>query len=73
MTVTCKSLGKKTIKLMSYIDLNLRLPELLLMRVTRWRWASALKGGCHSDHRLVELAMSILQAVKTQTDVEIYS
>ena len=45
---------------MSYLDLNLRLPELLLMRVDKMSMAVSLE--CRVpflDHRFVQLAMSI--------------
>jgi len=48
---------------MSYIDLNLRLPELLLMRVDKMAMGVSLEGRVpFLDHKFVELAMSIPQA-----------
>ena len=52
---------------MSYLDLNLRLPELLLMRVDKMSMAVSLEARVpFLDHRFVELAMAIPQAVKTR-------
>jgi asparagine synthase (glutamine-hydrolysing) len=50
---------------MSYIDLRLRLPELLLMRVDKMSMATSLETRVpFLDHKFVELAMSIPQDVK---------
>ena len=50
---------------MSYLDLNLRLPELLLMRVDKMSMGVGLEGRVpFLDHKLVELAMSIPESVK---------
>ena len=50
---------------MSYIDLNLRLPELLLMRVDKMSMGVSLEGRVpFLDHKFVELALSIPTAVK---------
>ena len=52
---------------MGYADLNLRLPELLLMRVDKMAMGVGLEGRVpFLDHKLVELAMSIPQRVKTR-------
>ncbi|HZR31574.1 MAG TPA: asparagine synthase (glutamine-hydrolyzing) [Terriglobales bacterium] len=52
---------------MSYMDLNLRLPELLLMRVDKMSMGVSLEGRVpFLDHKFVELAMSIPEAVKTR-------
>ncbi len=52
---------------MSYLDLNLRLPELLLMRVDKMSMGVSLEGRVpFLDHKFVELAMSIPEAVKTR-------
>jgi asparagine synthase (glutamine-hydrolysing) len=51
---------------MSYVDLNLRLPELLLMRVDKMSMGVGLEGRVpFLDHRLVGLALSIPQKTKT--------
>ena len=50
---------------MSYVDLHLRLPELLLMRVDKMTMGVGLEGRVpFLDHRLVSLAMSIPSARK---------
>jgi asparagine synthase (glutamine-hydrolysing) len=50
---------------MSYTDLNLRLPELLLMRVDKMSMGVSLEGRVpFLDHKFVELAMSIPTKVK---------
>jgi asparagine synthase (glutamine-hydrolysing) len=50
---------------MSYLDLNLRLPELLLMRVDKMSMGVSLEGRVpFLDHKFVEFAMSIPSAVK---------
>jgi asparagine synthase (glutamine-hydrolysing) len=52
---------------MSYMDLNVRLPELLLMRVDKMSMAVSLEGRVpFLDHKFVELAMSIPQSVKVK-------
>jgi asparagine synthase (glutamine-hydrolysing) len=51
---------------MSYVDLNLRLPELLLMRVDKMSMGVGLEGRVpFLDHRFVGLALSIPQQAKT--------
>lgn len=58
---------KTPLQWMSYLDLHLRLPELLLMRVDKMGMAVGLEGRVpFLDHKLVELAMSIPEAVKTR-------
>lgn len=55
---------------MGYLDLNLRLSELLLMRVDKMSMAVSLEARVpFLDHKFVELAMSIPQAVKTKDGV----
>jgi asparagine synthase (glutamine-hydrolysing) len=62
-----KAWEKSTLNWMTYLDLNLRLPELLLMRVDKMTMAASLEGRVpFLDHKFVELAMSIPQAVKTR-------
>jgi asparagine synthase (glutamine-hydrolysing) len=52
---------------MTYLDLNLRLPELLLMRVDKMSMGACLEGRVpFLDHKLVELALSIPQDMKTR-------
>ena len=51
---------------MSFVDLSIRLPELLLMRVDKMAMGVSLEARVpFLDHKLVELAMSIPQNVKT--------
>jgi asparagine synthase (glutamine-hydrolysing) len=55
---------------MTYLDLNLRLPELLLMRVDKMSMAVSLEARVpFLDYKFVELAMSIPQRVKTKGGV----
>lgn len=55
---------------MSYVDLNLRLPELLLMRVDKMSMGVSLEGRVpFLDHKFVEFAMSIPEEVKTRGGV----
>lgn len=50
---------------MSYLDLNFRLPELLLMRVDKMSMGASLEARVpFLDHELVELAMGIPDALK---------
>jgi asparagine synthase (glutamine-hydrolysing) len=50
---------------MSYVDLNLRLPELLLMRVDKMSMGVSLEGRVpFLDHEFVAYAMSIPESVK---------
>jgi asparagine synthase (glutamine-hydrolysing) len=52
---------------MTYVDLNVRLPELLLMRVDKMSMGVSLEGRVpFLDHKFVEFALSIPQAVKTR-------
>lgn len=60
---------KSTLNWMTYLDLNLRLPELLLMRVDKMSMAVSLE--CRVpflDHRFVELAMGIPEALKVKNN-----
>lgn len=57
---------KSHLNWMTYLDLRLRLPELLLMRVDKMSMGASLEGRVpFLDHRFVELAMSIPTSVKT--------
>ncbi len=52
---------------MSYLELNLRLPELLLMRVDKMTMGVGLEARVpFLDHKFVEFAMSIPEATKTR-------
>lgn len=58
---------KSTLNWMSYLDLNFRLPELLLMRVDKMSMGVSLEGRVpFLDHKFVELAMSIPEKIKTR-------
>jgi asparagine synthase (glutamine-hydrolysing) len=62
-----KAWEKSHLNWMSYLDLNLRLPELLLMRVDKMSMGVSLEGRIpFLDHKFVELAMSIPSSVKTR-------
>lgn len=62
-----KAWEKSTLQWMTYADLSLRLPELLLMRVDKMSMAVGLEARVpFLDHKLVELAMGIPEAVKTR-------
>jgi asparagine synthase (glutamine-hydrolysing) len=55
------------VKWMTYLDLNLRLPELLLMRLDKMGMGVSLETRVpFLDHRFVELAMSIPEQVITR-------
>lgn len=65
-----KAWEKSPLNWMTYIDLNLRLPELLLMRVDKMSMGVSLEGRVpFLDHKFVELAMSIPAAVKTRNGI----
>ena len=54
---------------MSYLDLNLIIPELLLMRVDKMSMAASLEARApFLDHKFVELAMSIPQSIKAKNN-----
>src|SRR5207245_2763711 len=55
---------------MTYLDLRLRLPELLLMRIDKMSMGVSLEARVpFLDHRFVELAMGIPEALKTRGGV----
>ncbi|MEL7669958.1 asparagine synthase (glutamine-hydrolyzing) [Methanobacterium sp.] len=61
------ALEKSSLNWMSYLDLNLRLPELLLMRVDKMSMAVSLETRVpFLDHKFVETAMSISEGIKTK-------
>jgi asparagine synthase (glutamine-hydrolysing) len=61
---------KSPLNWMTYLDLNFRLPELLLMRVDKMSMAVGLEARVpFLDHKFVELAMSIPEAVKTKNGI----
>jgi len=58
---------KSALNWMTYLDLNLRLPELLLMRVDKMSMAASIEARVpFLDHRFVSLAMAIPAAMKTR-------
>lgn len=62
-----KAWEKSHLNWMTYLDLNLRLPELLLMRVDKMTMGVSLEGRVpFLDHKFVELAMSIPTSIKTK-------
>ena len=62
-----KSKSHSNLDWMSYIDLNLRLPELLLMRVDKMSMGVSLEARVpFLDHKFVELAMAIPESLKTK-------
>lgn len=62
-----KAWERSPLNWMSYVDLNFRLPELLLMRVDKMSMGVSLEGRVpFLDHKFVELAMSIPESVKTR-------
>jgi len=62
-----KAWEKTPLNWMTYLDLNLRLPELLLMRVDKMSMATSLEARVpFLDHKLVELALSIPEKIKTK-------
>lgn len=62
---TEKAWEKSPLNWMSYFDLNLRLPELMLMRVDKMSMGVSLEGRVpFLDHKLVELVMSIPESIK---------
>ncbi len=65
-----KAWEKTPLNWMSYLDLNLRLPELLLMRVDKMSMGVSLEARVpFLDHKLVELAMSIPESAKTRNGI----
>jgi asparagine synthase (glutamine-hydrolysing) len=64
---------KSDLNWMSYLDLNFRLPELLLMRVDKMAMGVSLEGRVpFLDYKFVELAMSIPESIKTKNGISKY-
>jgi asparagine synthase (glutamine-hydrolysing) len=62
-----KAWEKSDLHWMTYLDMNFRLPELLLMRVDKMSMGVSLEARVpFLDHKLVETAMSIPSSVKTR-------
>jgi len=61
---------KSTLNWMTYLDLNMRLPELLLMRVDKMSMGVGVEARVpFLDHKLVEFAFSIPQSLKTKDGI----
>jgi len=68
-----KAWEKSHLHWMSYLDLNFRLPELLLMRVDKMSMGVSLEARVpFLDHKFVELAMSIPESIKTKNGINKY-
>ena len=68
-----KAWEKSNLNWMTYLDLNLRLPELLLMRVDKMAMGVSLEGRVpFLDYKFVELALSIPEKVKTRQGISKY-
>lgn len=65
-----KAWEKSHLNWMTYLDLNMRLPELLLMRVDKMSMGVSLEARVpFLDHKFVELAMSIPESVKAKNGI----
>lgn len=65
-----KSKTRANLDWMTYIDLNLRLPELLLMRVDKMSMGVSLEARVpFLDHNFVEFSMSVPPKIKTKKGV----
>jgi asparagine synthase (glutamine-hydrolysing) len=72
-TFRAKAWEPSSLNWMTYADLKLRLPELLLMRVDKMSMGVSLEGRVpFLDHKFVELAMSIPTEIKTKDGVPKY-
>ena len=68
-----KAWEKSHLNWMTYLDLNFRLPELLLMRIDKMSMGVSLEGRVpFLDHKFVEMAMSIPESLKTKNGVPKY-
>ena len=58
---------------MSYLDLKMRLPELLLMRVDKMAMGNSLEARVpFLDHEFVEMVMNLPESIKTKNNVNKY-
>jgi asparagine synthase (glutamine-hydrolysing) len=65
--------GDDLVNLMSFIDLNLRLPELLLSRIDKMSMAASVEARApFMDHDLIEFALSIPSHLKFKNKTEKY-
>jgi asparagine synthase (glutamine-hydrolysing) len=68
-----KAWQKSNLNWMTYLDLNMRLPELLLMRVDKMAMGVSLEGRVpFLDYKFVELALSIPEKTKTRKGISKY-
>lgn len=68
-----KAWEKSNLNWMTYLDLNMRLPELLLMRVDKMAMGVSLEGRVpFLDYKFVELALSIPEKTKTRKGISKY-
>ena len=68
-----KNPGGSDLDWMSYLDLKMRLPELLLMRVDKMAMGNSLEARVpFLDHKFVELIMSLPESIKTKNNVNKY-
>lgn len=68
-----KAWEKSNLNWMTYLDLNMRLPELLLMRVDKMAMGVSLEGRVpFLDYKFVELALSIPSKTKTRKGISKY-
>jgi asparagine synthase (glutamine-hydrolysing) len=68
-----KAVEKSNLNWMTYLDLNLRLPELLLMRVDKMAMGVSLEGRVpFLDYKFVELALGIPERIKTKNGISKY-
>ncbi len=66
-----KAWEKSIVNWMTYMDLNLRLPELLLMRIDKMSMGVALEARVpFLDHKFVELALSIPGRIRFKDQVQ---
>jgi len=62
--------GRSPLNWMTYLDLNFRLPELLLMRVDKMTMGAGVEARApFLDHELVALALGVPEAVRTRGGV----
>jgi asparagine synthase (glutamine-hydrolysing) len=67
------AIEKSNLNWMTYLDLNLRLPELLLMRVDKMAMGVSLEGRVpFLDYKFVELALGIPERIKTKDGISKY-
>ena len=60
--------GRSALNWMTYLDLNLRLPELLLMRVDKMTMGNSIEARVpYLDHHFVQLALAVPETTKTRS------